>query len=203
VATSEQVVYLVDDDRSVREGVADLLASHGYSVISFASSADYMSHPRVDAAACLLLDLHLPDINGLDLQRQLSEDDAIPIIFISGRGDIASTVKAMKSGAIEFLTKPLDSTALLDAIREALLRDGTKRHERQEMTELAGRFERLTPREREVLPLVARGMRNKQAAAQLGVSEVTLQLHRGHIMKKMGAESFADLVRMASRLLIH
>jgi FixJ family two-component response regulator len=198
-----QVVYLVDDDLAVREGVSELLASHGLAVITFVSATDYMRHARDDTAACLVLDLQLPDVNGLDLQSRLRNEHEIPIIFISGRGDIPSTVRAMKAGAIEFLTKPLDSPALLDAIRAALLRDVERRRELVELTKLNGRFALLTPREREVLPLVASGMLNKQAAATLGISEVTLQLHRGQIMKKMAADSFADLVRMASRLTGH
>ena len=197
-----QLVYLVDDDLAVREGVSELLASHDLRVISFASAAEYMAHVREDTAACLLLDLQLPDINGLDLQSRLRDESAVPIIFISGRGDIPSTVKAMKGGALEFLTKPLDSVALIEAIRAAISRDIERRREDQESTELKSRLARLTPREREVLPLVVGGMLNKQAAATLGISEVTLQLHRGHIMRKMAAKSFADLVRMASRLAI-
>jgi FixJ family two-component response regulator len=197
-----QRVYLVDDDLAVREGVSELLASHGLNVISFASATEYMLHVREDTAACLVLDLQLPDITGLDLQSRLRRDHEIPIIFISGRGDIPSTVRAMKAGAIEFLTKPLDSPALLGAIRAALLRDVERRCEVVELTKLNSRFALLTPREREVLPLVAGGMLNKQAAATLGISEVTLQLHRGQIMKKMAANSFADLVRMASRLAV-
>jgi FixJ family two-component response regulator len=193
---------LVDDDLAVREGVSELLASHDLRVISFASAAEYMAHVREDTAACLLLDLQLPDINGLDLQSRLRDESAVPIIFISGRGDIPSTVKAMKGGALEFLTKPLDSVALIEAIRAAISRDIERRREDQESTELKSRLARLTPREREVLPLIVGGMLNKQAAATLGISEVTLQLHRGHIMRKMAAKSFADLVRMASRLAI-
>ncbi|SRR6266403_1623121 len=197
-----QLVYLVDDDVAVREGVSELLASHDLRVISFASAAEYMAHVRADTAACLLLDLQLPDINGLDLQSRLRDESAVPIIFISGRGDIPSTVKAMKGGALEFLTKPLDSVALIEAIRAAISRDIERRREDQESTQLKSRLARLTPREREVLPLIVGGMLNKQAAATLGISEVTLQLHRGHIMRKMAAKSFADLVRMASRLAI-
>lgn len=197
-----QLVYLVDDDLAVREGVSELLASHDLCVISFASAAEYMAHVRADTAACLLLDLQLPDINGLDLQSRLRDENAVPIIFISGRGDIPSTVKAMKGGALEFLTKPLDSVALIEAIRAAISRDIERRREDQESTQLKSRLARLTPREREVLPLIVGGMLNKQAAATLGISEVTLQLHRGHIMRKMAAKSFADLVRMASRLAI-
>jgi FixJ family two-component response regulator len=197
-----QVIYLVDDDLAVREGVSELLASHGLDVLSFASATQYMLHVREDTAACLVLDLQLPDITGLDLQSRLRSEHEIPIIFISGRGDIPSTVRAMKAGAIEFLTKPLDTPALLGAIRAALLRDVERRCEVVELAKLNARFALLTPREREVLPLIASGLLNKQAAATLGISEVTLQLHRGQIMKKMAANSFADLVRMASRLAV-
>jgi FixJ family two-component response regulator len=202
VSTTEGVVYLIDDDEGLREGLADLLASHGLIAVTFASAAEFLNFKRADGAACLLLDLHLPDISGLDLQRYLTEERALPIVFMSGRGDIPSSVKAMKAGAVEFLTKPLDSEQLLRAIREAWQRDTTHRQEWRELSDLRARFARLSPRERDVLPLMVRGLRTKQAAFTLGVSEVTLQLHRSHIMKKMEAASLADLVRMATRLSI-
>ena len=202
VSCADGVVYLIDDDAAFREGLADLLASHGVSVVSFASAREFMSYKRVESAACLLLDLHLPDVNGLDLQSHLAEERALPIIFMSGRGDIASSVKAMKGGAVEFLTKPMDSAVLLTAIREAWQKDEINRREWLQLAELRERLARLSPREREVLPLIVQGVRTKQAAFALGVAEVTLQLHRSRIIKKMEATSVAELVKMATRLSI-
>jgi FixJ family two-component response regulator len=203
MSCADGVVYLIDDDAAFREGLADLLASHGVSVVSFTSSREFMSYKRVESSACLLLDLHLPDVNGLDLQSHLTEERALPIIFMSGRGDIASSVKAMKGGAVEFLTKPMDSAVLLNAIREAWQKDEINRREWLQLAELRGRLTRLSPREREVLPLIVQGVRTKQAAFALGVAEVTLQLHRSRIIKKMEATSVADLVKMATRLSIY
>jgi FixJ family two-component response regulator len=203
VSCADGVVYLIDDDAAFREGLADLLASYGVSVVSFTSSREFMSYKRVESAACLLLDLHLPDVNGLDLQSHLTEERALPIIFMSGRGDIASSVKAMKGGAVEFLTKPMDSAVLLNAIREAWQKDEINRREWFQLAELRERLARLSPREREVLPLIVQGVRTKQAAFALGVAEVTLQLHRSRIIKKMEATSVADLVKMATRLSIY
>jgi FixJ family two-component response regulator len=200
VPQSGEVIYLVDDDARVREGLVALLASQDMEVVSFGSAEEYLAHIRVDAAACLIVDLKMPKVGGLELQRQLSSETAPPIIFISGDGDIPSTVSAMKGGAIEFLTKPLDETALIAAIRAAFTRDRRLRQRHADLTELRERLASLTPREREVLPLVVGGLLNKQAAAVLGISNVTLQVHRGQIMRKMAAKSLADLVRMASRL---
>jgi FixJ family two-component response regulator len=194
------VVYLVDDDPRVREALSELLASLQIDHVTFASAADYLGFKRSDACACLVLDVHLPDINGLDLQQQLADESCLPIIFISGHGDIPSTVRAMKAGAIEFLPKPIHKDAFVAAIGAAFAQDLEQRQKTADVASLQRRLASLTPREREVLPLVVSGMLNKQAAAVLGISEVTLQVHRGQIMKKMEAESFANLVRMAERL---
>lgn len=195
-----EVVYLVDDDPRVREALSELLASLKIEHVTFGSAAEYLNYVRTDVCACLILDIQLPDINGLDLQRQLRNENSPPIIFISGHGDIPSTVRAMKAGAIEFLTKPIEPAGLVAAIRAAFALDLEQRHRNSELGSLQRRFVLLTPREREVFPLVAGGMLNKQAAAVLGITEVTLQVHRGQIMRKMEAESFADLVRMAGKL---
>jgi FixJ family two-component response regulator len=200
VTQANEVVYLVDDDVRVCEGVAELLSSHGMVVVSFSSAAEYLKHTRVDSAACLILDLNMPQMGGLDLQQQLSGETGPPIIFMSGKGDIPSTVRAMKGGAIEFLTKPLDEDALLTAIRAAFAQDRKLRRRHADLAKLRERLASLTPREREVLPLVVGGLLNKQAAAVLGISNVTLQVHRGQIMRKMAAKSLAELVRMASKL---
>jgi FixJ family two-component response regulator len=195
-----EMVYLVDDDTRVREALSELLDSLKIEHVTFGSAAEYLSFERSDSCACLVLDVQLPDINGLDLQRQLANESSPPIIFISGHGDVPSTVRAMKAGAIEFLTKPIDPDAFVAAIRAAFSKDLEQRHKMAELASLRRRFALLTPREREVLPLIAGGMLNKQAAGALGISEVTVQVHRGQIMKKMEAESFADLVRMAGKL---
>jgi FixJ family two-component response regulator len=170
------------------------------SVVTFSSAQDYIECKRDDTAACLILDLQLPGISGLELQKRLVNELSPPIIFISGRGDIPSTVQAMKGGAIEFLTKPVDPDVLLPAVRTAFAKDRIKREQRAELVELQKRFSQLSRREREVLPLVVKGLLNKQSAAALGITEVTLQIHRSQIMKKTAADSFADLVRMAERL---
>jgi FixJ family two-component response regulator len=193
-------VYIVDDDETIREALEALLRSHEMSVVTFSSAHDYIECKRDDTAACLILDLQLPDISGLELQRRMIYELSPPIIFISGRGDIPSTVQAMKGGAIEFLTKPVDSEVLLSAVRAAFAKDRIKREQRAELVELQKRFAQLSRREKEVLPLVVKGLLNKQSAAALGITEVTLQIHRSQIMKKTAATSFADLVRMAERL---
>jgi FixJ family two-component response regulator len=195
-----EMVYLVDDDAQVREALEPFLRSFGIEVMAFASAADYLEHRRADSAACLILDLQLPGIGGLELQRRLAENLSPPIIFISGRGDIPSTVQAMKGGAIEFLTKPLDPEALIPLVKSAFARDRENRERRADLEKLQTRFAQLSPREREVLPLVVKGLLNKQSAAALGITEVTLQIHRSQIMKKMAADSFADLVRMAGKI---
>jgi FixJ family two-component response regulator len=195
-----EVVYLVDDDVGIREAITDLLESVCLTVISFESAAGFLEHKRSDVAGCLVLDLQLPEITGLDLQARLCGHASLPIVFITGCGDIPSTVSAMKAGAVEFLTKPVDQEALMAAIHTALARDRANRSRRAEIAALLERYELLSPREREVLPLVVAGLLNKQAAAILGITPVTLQIHRGHIMRKMAAASFADLVRMSGAL---
>jgi FixJ family two-component response regulator len=194
------IVYLVDDDPRVREALSELFASLEIEHITFASGSDYLGFKKPETCACLVLDVQLPDINGLDLQERLAESSGPPIIFISGHGDIPLTVRAIKAGAVEFLTKPIDPEKLMPAIQAAFAEDLERRRKMAEFANLQGRYALLTPREREVLPLVSAGMLNKQAAAALGITEVTLQVHRGQIMRKMEADSFADLVRMAEKL---
>lgn len=193
-------VYLVDDEASIREAIHGFLGVHGLAVVAFGSALDYLAYKRTDSAACLILDLQMPHLSGLDLQKRLVDEESPPIIFITGRGDIPSTVQAMKAGAMEFLTKPVDPETLLPAVRSAFAQDRLNREQRAEIAGLQKRFAQLSRREREVLPLVVKGLLNKQSAAALGITEVTLQIHRSQIMKKTEARSFADLVRMASRL---
>ena len=200
VSLKTQVVYLVDDDPSVREALCELLAIFKINVVSFASAREYLAYSRSDTLACLLLDLELPDLNGLELQERLGREAAPPIVFISAHADIPSTVRAMKAGAIEFLTKPIEPQALLGAISAAFAQDGIERERKANLVALQHRLAKLTPREREVFPLVISGLRNKQAAAILGVTEVTLQVHRGQIMRKMAARTFAELVRIGEKL---
>ena len=195
------IVYVVDDDPSVRRAIKRLIESEGLRVELFGSAQEFLQGRRPDAPSCLVLDIKLPEINGLDFQRQLAEAGIrIPIIFITGHGDIPMTVRAMKAGAVEFLTKPFRDQDLLDAIQLALERDRTRRQEESEIAELWQRFESLTPREQEILPLVVSGRPNKQIAADLGTSEITIKVHRGSVMRKMRAESLVDLARMAGRL---
>jgi FixJ family two-component response regulator len=194
------VVFVVDDDRRVRDALASLLASAGLDAIVFASATDFLTADKPDAPACLVLDLQLPDIHGLDLQRELGEREAPPIVFITGHGDVPSSVKAMKAGAVEFLPKPFDEADLLRAIDAAVTLDRAARLKRSEHVELTTRYRRLTPREREVLTFVVAGFANKQTAGQLGTSEITIGVHRGQIMRKMGARSLAELVRLADKL---
>lgn len=196
----DQIVFVVDDDTHMREALGELLASHGISARTFASASDYLGADKPDLPACLILDVELPDINGLDLQRQLADGNHPPIVFITGHGDIPSSVSAIKRGAVDFLTKPFNEADLMAAIEAATALDRNSRAERAEVATIRQRYLDLTPREREVLPLVVSGLLNKQAAAELGISEVTLQIHRRSVMQKMAAASFADLVRMAERL---
>jgi FixJ family two-component response regulator len=200
VASQSEKVFVVDDDFRVREALVDLFASKGIDCAAFASAAEYLRMAKPSGPSCLVLDVFLPDISGLDLQSSLASTDHPPIVFISGHGDVPSSVRAMKAGAIDFLTKPWSEEDLLQAVRAALAQDRERRRNKAETRELASRLVALTPREREVFPLVARGLLNKQAAAQLGVSEVTLQIHRSKIMQKMKAASLAELVRMAVKL---
>jgi FixJ family two-component response regulator len=196
----DHIVYVVDDDPRMCEALLELLTSLNFRTISFRSASEYLRFDKPDLPACLILDLRLPDANGLDLQNQLSTLQHPPIIFISGFGDIPSSVKAIKKGAIDFLPKPLHRERLLEAVNEALARDVRVRAERGELNQLKHRFSKLTPRESEVLRWVVAGYLNKQAASELGISEVTFQIHRGNIMRKTGAHSLAELVRMASKL---
>jgi FixJ family two-component response regulator len=199
---SDFIVFIVDDDARMREALSELLESLGWWAVAFASAGAYLSYSRPDLPACLILDVELPDINGLDFQKQIADGDHPPIVFLTGHGDIPSSVSAIKRGAVDFLTKPFTERDLLAAIQLAVDRDRLARQERGDLEALRQRFASLTPREREVLPLVVSGLLNKQAAAELGISEVTLQIHRSKIMQKMGAASLADLVRFAERLQI-
>jgi FixJ family two-component response regulator len=196
----DNIVFILDDDDRIREALSELLASFDMHAVTFGSAAEYLAYPKPDVPACLVLDLELPDINGLDLQSQISHGDCPQIVFITARGDIPSSVRAIKSGAVDFLTKPFREADLMRAINAALAQNRDARRKRAELADLHQRLLSLTPREREVLPLVASGLLNKQAAAELGISEITLQIHRGNIMKKMGAGSLAELVRMAATL---
>jgi FixJ family two-component response regulator len=196
----DHIVYVVDDDVRVREALRELFTSLDMLSVAFGSVAEYVGYTKPDLPACLILDIALPDINGLDFQRQLRDTYHPPIVFITGHGDIPSSVRAIKDGAVDFLAKPFSQQDLVAAINAAIARDRNTRLERAERARLQQRYSLLTPRESQVLPLIVSGLLNKQAAAELGISEVTLQIHRSRIMQKMAADSFADLVRMAGQL---
>ena len=198
---AEATVFVVDDDESIREALKDLLESVGLRVETFASAPEFLQSRHSDVPSCLVLDIRLPGLSGLDLQREMADANIhTPIIFLTGHGDIPMTVRAMKAGAVEFLTKPFRDQDLLDAIQEALGLDRAARQEQAQSNELRSRFDSLTPRENEVFALVVTGLLNKQIALQLGTSEVTIKQHRHQVMQKMHADSFAELIRMAEKL---
>ena len=196
----DYTVYVVDDDVRMCEALRELFTSLGVASVTFGSVAEYVAYQKPDLPACLILDVELPAISGLDFQRQLGDAYHPPIVFITGHGDIPSSVRAMKAGAVDLLAKPFSQPDLMAAVDAAIARDRHARLERAERARLQQRYSSLTPRESQVLPLIVSGLLNKQAAAELGISEVTLQIHRSRIMQKMAADSFADLVRMAGQL---
>jgi FixJ family two-component response regulator len=200
MSKDDPIVYVLDDDYRVRESLTSLLSSLGLRVEVFASAAEYLKFQKPDSPACLILDLQLPGMSGLDLQREIAEGDAPAIVFVTGHGDVPSSVRAMKAGAIEFLLKPFDDQELLRAIDAAIAQDREARLKRAEMIELRRRYTLLTPRERKVLPFVVAGFLNKQTAAELGNREITIQVHRAQIMRKMAASSLADLVKITGKL---
>jgi FixJ family two-component response regulator len=199
VDSPDRVVFIVDDDASICAALSQLLSTFALRTVTFDSAAAYIGYPKPDVPSCVILDLSLPDMNGLELQSQ-SDGHAPPVIFITGQGDIPSSVRAMKQGAVDFLTKPFDEADLMRAVYSALAMDGQARSRRSGLAALRARFVTLTARERDVFALVTSGLLNKQAAAELGISEITVQIHRGRLMQKMEADSLAALVRMAGML---
>ena len=198
---SQAVVFVVDDDASVREALQRLVRSAGLRVEAFASAEEFLNRARTEGPSCLVLDVRLPELSGLDLQRRMVDtNNEMPIVFITGHGDIPTTVRAMKAGAVEFLTKPLVEGDVLESIRLAIARDRAVRDHYAETAALRARYASLTPREEEVMAWVVSGLLNKQIAGELGISEETVKVHRGHVMRKMGADSLAALVRMSERL---
>jgi FixJ family two-component response regulator len=200
MATAKPIVFVVDDDSWVRESLETLIQDEGWQSETFASAQEFLNRPRTSTPSCLVLDVSLPGLNGLELQKRVSERTDMPIIFITGHGDIPMSVGAIKAGAIEFLTKPFNDEVLLTAIRQALERSGLALADEAEMEELRLRYASLTPRERDVMALVASGLLNKQVAGQLAITESTVKAHRGQVMQKMKANSVADLVKMTARL---
>ena len=200
-STDQPIVFVVDDDASMRQALARLLQSVQLRVEVFASPQEFLQSERPNVPSCLVLDVRLPGLSGLDFQAELAKADVrIPIVFITGHGDIPMSVRAMKAGAVDFLAKPLRDQDLLDAVTAAIQRDQKRREHENAMTDLRAHFSSLTPREREIMALVASGLMSKQIAAEVGLSEITVKVHRSHLMKKMGARSVADLVRMAEAL---
>jgi FixJ family two-component response regulator len=200
IVPSTGMIYIVDDDASVVNALSSLLRANGKQVQIFTSGQAFLDFKRQDSCACLILDLRMPGLNGLQVQESIGAQTTIPVIFITGRGDVPSTVTAMKGGAMDFLTKPIDEAVLLACIERALEQDRKLRLAALERNSLLARYGSLTPREQQVLPLLTRGLLNKQAAWELGITEYTVQIHRGHIMRKMGADSFATLIKLASKL---
>jgi len=197
----QAIVFVVDDDVSVRESLELLIKFAGWQPETFASAKDFLARPRISTPCCLVLDVSLPDLNGLELQKLIaSERTDMPIIFITGHGDVPMTVQAMKAGAVEFLTKPFDDEVLLSAIRHALKRSAAVLDDQAEITAMRNTYESLTPREQDVMRLVVAGMLNKQIGLKLGISEITVKAHRGKVMQKMKADSVADLVKTAVKL---
>src|ERR1700734_2169472 len=202
IMPSNEMVYIVDDDASVVDALSSLLRANGKQVQMFTSGKDFLDFKRQDSCACLILDLRMPGLNGLQVQESIAAQTTIPVIFITGRGDVPSTVTAMKGGTMDFLNKPIDEMALLACIEKAFEQDRKLRLAALEQERLLARYRSLTPREQQVLPLLVHGLLNKQAAWELGITEYTVQIHRGHIMRKMEADSFATLVKLAGKLKI-